>query len=418
MTHETPRTAIRASVPLFIPTLLILASAVSILATDLYTPSMPHLQDVFDTDAGWVQLTMTLNLAAYALAQLIYGPLSDRIGRRPVLLGGMVGFAAASVGCALAGSIETFILARVLQGLTACAEAVVAYAVIRELYDQAGAVRVYATYGMAIALAPAVGPVIGGYMHVWFGWRSNFMLLTGLIILVTLLIWRYLPETLQKRDPSALHPWRLLRGYATLLGDVPFMTYTLIMALVLGGLFAMLAAFPFLFIERMAVPTEQYGYYYAAIALAFFLGSLAANQAAGRIGSDPLLGIGLALCALGGGSFSLLVAAGQETPLAVTVTQCFFGLGLGLVFATAPVRAFDVCRAGHGYAAAMLGALPMAGGGLATFCIALLHDDSAWPIALLLTVTTLSAAALYLTVRPWRVRAGSSFTPGGGSLRR
>ena len=404
--------------PLFIPTLLILASAVSILATDLYTPSMPHLQDVFDTDAGWVQLTITLNLAAYALAQLIYGPLSDRIGRRPVLLGGMVGFAAASVGCALAGSIETFILARVLQGLTACAEAVVAYAVIRELYDQAGAVRVYAAYGMAVALAPAVGPVIGGYMHVWLGWRSNFILLTGLIILVTLLIWRYLPETLQKPDRGALLPRRLLRGYATLLGDSPFMTYTLIMALVLGGLFAMLAAFPFLFIERMAVPTEQYGYYYGAIVLAFFLGSLAANQAAGRIGSDPLLAIGLALCALGGGSFSLLVAAGQETPLAVTVTQCFFGLGLGLVFATAPVRAFDVCRAGHGYAAAMLGALPMAGGGLATFCIALLHDDSAWPIALLLTVTTLSAAALYLTVRPWRAGAGSSFTPGGGSLRR
>jgi DHA1 family bicyclomycin/chloramphenicol resistance-like MFS transporter len=371
MTHETPRTAIRASVPLFIPTLLILASAVSILATDLYTPSMPHLQDVFDTDAGWVQLTITLNLAAYALAQLIYGPLSDRIGRRPVLLGGMVGFAAASIGCALAGSIETFILARVLQGLTACAEAVVAYAVIRELYDQAGAVRVYAAYGMAVALAPAVGPVIGGYMHVWLGWRSNFILLTGLIILVTLLIWRYLPETLQKPDRGALLPRRLLRGYATLLGDSPFMTYTLIMALVLGGL-----------------------------------------------GSDPLLAIGLALCALGGGSFSLLVAAGQETPLAVTVTQCFFGLGLGLVFATAPVRAFDVCRAGHGYAAAMLGALPMAGGGLATFCIALLHDDSAWPIALLLTVTTLSAAALYLTVQPWRAGSGSSFTPGGGSLRR
>lgn len=388
---------------MLIPTLLIMASAVSILSTDLYTPSLPHLQAVFHTNAGRVQLTITLNLVAYALAQLFYGPLSDRIGRRPVLLAGMAGFALASAGCAAANSIDTFILARVLQGLTACAEAVVAYAVIRELYDQAGAVRILAAYGMAIALAPAIGPIVGGYMHVWFGWRSNFVLLTGLIILVTLLIWRYLPETLQQPDRGALRARRLLGGYLALLLDGPFMTYTLIMSLVLGGLFATLAAFPFLFIERLAVPTEQYGYYYAAIVSAFFLGSLAANRMAGRMGSDPLLAAGLVLCAVGGVTILVLVAAGLETPVTITATQCFFGLGLGLVFAAAPVRAFDVCRTGHGYAAAMLGALPMAAGGLGTFCIALSHDGSAWPIAILLTVTTLSATALYLTVQPWRV---------------
>lgn len=403
MTAETPDTTAKAPVPLLIPALLIMASAVSILSTDLYTPSLPHLQSVFQTDAGRVQLTITLNLVAYALAQLFYGPLSDRVGRRPVLLAGMLGFAVASVGCATANSIDMLILARVVQGLTACAEAVVAYAVIRELYDQAGAVRVLAAYGMAIALAPAVGPVIGGYMHVWFGWRSNFVLLTGLIILVSLLIWRFLPETLRQPDRGALRPRRLLGGYLTLLRDRPFMTYTLILSLLMGGLFAILAAFPFLFIERMFVPTEQYGYYYAAIVLAFFLGSLAANRLAGRVSSDPLLAVGLGLCTVGGGCLTTLVAASLETPLGITGSQCFFGLGLGLVFATGPARAFDVCRAGHGHAAAMLGALPMAGGGLGTFCIALSHDGSAWPIAILLTVTTLSAAMLYITVQPWRV---------------
>ena len=404
MTALTPKATAKAPVPLFIPALLILASSVSILSTDLYTPSMPHLTSAFDTDAGRVQLTITLNLAGFALAQLFYGPLSDRVGRRPVLLGGMAGFAVASAACAAAGSIESLILARVFQGLTSCAEAVVAYAVIRELYDEAGAVRILAAYGMAVALAPAVGPVIGGYMHVWFGWRSNFVLLTGLIALVTLLIWRFLPETLQNPDRGALRPRRLLRGYALLLTDGPFMTYTLIMSLVLGGLFAMLAAFPFLFIERMAVPTEQYGYYYAAIVVAFFLGSLAVNRMAGRLNSDPLLVIGLGLCALGGLSITILVAGGLETPVGITATQCLFGLGLGLVFATAPVRAFDVCRAGHGHAAAMLGALPMAGGGLGTLCVALFHDGSAWPIVIILAVTALSALALYFIVRPWQVR--------------
>jgi len=397
-------------VPILIPALLIMASATSILSTDLYTPSLPHLQEVFATDAGPVQLTLTLNLVAYALAQLFYGPLSDRIGRRPVLLFGMVGFAVSSVLCAMAGSIDALILGRVLQGMTSCAEAVVGYAVIRELYGEAGAVRILAVYGMAIALAPAIGPVIGGHMHVWFGWRSNFVLLTGIIVVAVLLIWRFLPETLVKPDRGALRPRRLLRGYYILATDGPFMTYTLIMSLVLGGLFAVIAAFPFLFIERMGVATEQYGYYYGTIVVAFFFGSLAVTRAAGHFSLDQMLATGLVLGVVGELAFLLLVALGGETPVSVTATQCFFAFGLGLIFATAPVRAFDVCRAGHGYSAAMLGAMPMAGGGLGTFCVALLHDGSAWPTAIILAAMSLIAAGLYLYMRPWRVRAGGAKT--------
>ena len=206
---------------------------------------------------------------------------------------------------------------------------------------------------MAIALAPAIGPVVGGHMHVWFGWRSNFVLL---------------PETLVKPDRHALRPGLIFGGYYTLLRDGPFMTYTLIMSLVLGGLFATIAEFPFLFIERLDVPTDQYGYYYATIVLAYFLGSLAVSRAAGW--DDA--------------------AAGAIT---ITASQCLSAFGLGLIFATAPVRAFDVCRAGHGHAAAMLG----------TFCVVLLHDGSAWPAATVLAGAILIAAVLYLYVRPWRV---------------
>ena len=292
-------TTAKAPVPVLIPALLIMASGTSVLSTDHYTPSLPHLQGVFGTDAATVQLTLTLHLVAYALAQLFFGPLSDRIGRRPVLLAGMIGFAVASVLCAMATSIDALILGRILQGMTACAEAVVGYAIIRELYDEDGAIRVLAAYGMAIALAPAVGPVIGGHMHVWFGWRSNFVLLTGIIVVVTLLIWRWLPETLAKPDRGALRPRRILRGYFTLMTDGPFMSYTLVMSSVLGGLFAIIAAFPFLFIERMGVATEHYGYYYATVVMAFAVGSLVVSRAAGRISSDRLLVIGLLLGILG-----------------------------------------------------------------------------------------------------------------------
>ena len=318
-----------ASVPVIIPAILIMASGTSILSTDLYAPSLPHLQNAYGTDAGRVQLTMTLNLVAYAVAQLFYGPLSDRIGRRPVLLAGMIGFALASILCSVAGSIDALIVARIFQGLTACAEAVVGYAVIRELYDEAGAVRVLAAYGMAIALAPAVGPIIGGHMHVWFGWRSNFVLLTGIIVVVIFLVWRLLPETLAKPDRDALRPRRLLWGYYTLLTDRPFMAYILIMSLVLGGLFATIAAFPFIFIERMGVPTEHYGYYYALIVLAFFFGSLAVNRVADQFTSDQMLVVGLALGVLGQLALMTVVAFGWEDPIVMIATQCFFAVGLG-----------------------------------------------------------------------------------------
>ncbi len=227
---------------------------------------------------------------------------------------------------------------------------------------------------MAIALAPAIGPVVGGHMHVWFGWRSNFVLL---------------PETLVKPDRHAQRPGRIFGGYYTLLRDGPFMTYTLIMSLVLGGLFAIISEFPFLFIERLGVPTDQYGYCYATIELAFFLGSLAVNRAAGHVNSDKLLAAGWDDAAAGA--------------ITITASQCLFAFALGLIFATAPVRAFDVCRAGHGHAAAMLGALPMAVSALGTFCVVLLHDGSAWPAATVFAGAMLVAAALYLYVRPWRV---------------
>ena len=392
-------------VPMIVPAVLITTSAASILSTDLYVPSLPHLPAYFATDAETVQLTMSLNLLGYALAQLVHGPLSDRFGRRPLMIAGMAGFVLFSLACALAYSIEALIVARVLQGIATCVESVVVLAVIRDLYDGPSSVRILGAYGMALALAPAVGPMIGGFVHVWQGWRANFFLLTVLGAMVTALVWRFLPETTVP-DRGALNARRLARGYAALLVPGPYLVYALISAAALGALFAFITAAPFVLIDRLGVATEHYGFYQAAIVLAYFLGSLVVNRMAGRIGTERLLGAGLVVVAMGGVALPAVLAAGAETPAAITAAMSLYAFGLGPVFATAPVRAFDTAASARGSAAAMLGTLEMGGGAMGAFGVGIFHDGTAWPMALIVGAAALLAVGLFTAAKPWR--AGSA----------
>lgn len=382
-------------VPFIVPAVLIMASAASILSTDLYAPSLPHLAGYFATSAEMVQLTLSLNVAAFALAQLVHGPLSDRVGRRRVILLGMTGFVLFSLACALAQSIELLIAARILQGVAAATEAVVIYAVIRDLYDQAGSVRILAIYGMTIAVAPALGPVIGGYVHVLWGWQANFYLLAVFALGVTLLIWRFLPETTTP-DPRALEPRRLIRGYAALLARRQFVVYALICGAVLGVIYAFITAGPFVLIDRLGVKTQHYGYYQAVIVLAFFFGSLAANRGIGRLGLERMLRWGLAIVALGGASLPAALLAGWESASAITAALSVATFGMGLIFATAPVRALDAATGGRGVAAAMIGALEMGGGALGAFMVTLTHDGTAWPLAITVAILALLAGVIYI----------------------
>ena len=179
--------------------LLVSASVITMMSTDLYVPSLAHLPELLGTSPEWVKLTVSLNIAAYGIATLVHGPLSERFGRRPVLLWGMVGFTLASFLCAGAADIGQLLFARILQGIAAAVEGVVVLAIIRDVFSQKEQVRAIAIYGIATAFAPAVAPLLGGYIHVYFGWRMNFYFLSSMALLVTLLIALLLKEIDRKR---------------------------------------------------------------------------------------------------------------------------------------------------------------------------------------------------------------------------
>ncbi len=391
-------------VPLIIPALLVAATSTSILSTDLYTPSLPHLTNYFETSAETVQLTMSLNLAGFGMAQLVYGPLSDYLGRRPVLLGGMFCFAVASLVCAFAYSIEILILARALQGITACAETVVGLAIIRDLYNEKDSVRVLAAYGMATAVTPAVGPLIGGYVHVWLGWQANFLLVAALVTVVAIMIWGFLPETLTKERRTGSHPVSLLCDYTNLLLRPGFIGYALPMAFTLGALFSFIAAAPFVLIERMEVATQYYGLYYAVAILAYFFASLMANRVVGKIGVERLLQISL-LVSVVSGVMMLAVVYVYQTPITLTIAASIGTFGLGFLFATGPVRALAASEARLGLAAALLGSLEMGIAAIAVLAVGYFHDGTAWPLALTFAACNFLAALTYIISRPWCVPA-------------
>jgi DHA1 family bicyclomycin/chloramphenicol resistance-like MFS transporter len=165
--------------------LLVGMAAIGAFALNVFVPSIPGLAAYFHTDLATIQLALSLYFVAIAAGQLIYGPLSDRFGRRPVLLGGLVIYAAASLACAMAQSVEALIAARMVQALGACSGIVISRAIVRDVYDRATAASALGYITSAMAAVPALAPAVGGYLDLWFGWRASFVatLLFGLAVL-------------------------------------------------------------------------------------------------------------------------------------------------------------------------------------------------------------------------------------------
>ena len=379
---------------------LVACTGVSILSTDLYTPSLPHLPTLLGSDAETVQLTMSLNLASYAVAQLAHGPLADRYGRRFLLLIGMVGFLFASLGCALAQDVGGLIAGRIAQGLFSSVASVVVVIMIRELYAGHRAVKVMGLYGMAIGLVPAVGPLIGGYVFVLAGWRMNFLLLAAIAATVFLLVWRLLPET-GERDTAALHPRRIVTGYLDLLGLPVYWRYLLPLSTLFGALFGFITAGPFLLIERLGVATENYGLWTAVSVLAFIAGSLAASRLAGRTTPDGLVRAGLVFAC--GGSLALLpvVLAGAVSPASLMACVSLLSIGLGLLFASGPFCIFDALGdRPRGPASALLSALQLAAASVGSLSVGLFYDGTAMPLAVTMAAMAVVGGLGYLLLGP------------------
>lgn len=297
------------------------------LSTDLYLASLPSLATAFAVPASTVQLTLSLFVAGFGGAQLVIGPLSDRYGRRPVLIGGLALYVLASLLCAGAPGIGLLIVARFLQALGCCSAIIIARAIVRDAYAPADSARVIARASSWLSLAPLLGPIAGSYLQVSFGWRAAFVahavLGAGMLLAVLL----RLPETNVHKNPRATELAGLLDNFRLVLGARAFWANALPGALSYGAIFAFISGSSLVLIRVLEVPTAWFGYCFAFGVSGYLAGTLLCRRlltslkqgTVQRIGATGSLVAGaLFLAAIGAGAihWSLVVAAMFATMLA------------------------------------------------------------------------------------------------------
>jgi DHA1 family bicyclomycin/chloramphenicol resistance-like MFS transporter len=373
--------------------IMVLAGSGSIMSTDLYAPSLPYLTDYFGTTPELMKLTISLNLIIYGFAQLSYGPLSDRFGRRPIFLGSIILFAIASIACAYAQTIEHLLIARILQGFFAAAEAVMCLAVFKDLFTEKEQVKGFAIYGMSIALAPAVAPVLGGYIHVWFGWQYNFYVIAAIGLLTSLLIFLLLPESTTP-DPHALKVRLIVKNYLMVISNPVFMVYGVLSGVALGLIYAFVTAAPFILISYFGVEIQHFGYYQAAIVVAFFLGSMLATRLVDFWPSIRVLNLGLVVLVPGALLVVGFVFIGGLSPNSLTFAYFFIAFGLGPMFAVATSKAMAAVEHSAGSAAAVFGSLEIGLSGVIAAMVSVFHDDTPNPFGIVIGLTAMAAIVL------------------------
>lgn len=373
------------------------------ISTDMYLPSLPALRRAFASDVAMVQLTLSVFIAGFGVAQLIYGPLSDRFGRRPVLLAGVALFLLASVACALAQSVPQLVLARLFQAVGACAGPVLGRAVVRDLYGRERAARALAYIGTAMGLVPAAAPILGGYLALWFGWRATFVFLAGYGVVVLALVWLVLRETNEWREPEALRPRRLLGNYRRLLGDGRYIGYVLTVAFSYATLFAFLSGGAFVLIDFLGVRPERFGLFFAVIVSGYMAGTLFAGRLTLRLGLDRMI----AWASLAGSVICLAMAAlawsGVDSVAAVIAPMTLYMAAMGIILPNGLAGAVGPYPRMAGAASAMLGFVQMAMASLAGVAVGLFDDGTQRAMITTMAVTAFAAfAAFHLMVRRWR----------------
>ncbi|MER2508667.1 multidrug effflux MFS transporter [Amaricoccus sp.] len=358
-----------------------LLGAVGPFAIDMYLPAMPTIAADLGASVGATQMTLMAFFLAFGLCQLGYGPVSDMAGRRPPLFFGLGLFSLASVGCALAGTIEWLIAFRFVQGVGAASVMVIPRAIIRDRYTGIEATRMMALTMLVISVGPMLAPLFGSALIIPFGWRAVFVAITLAALLAIVLVWKLLPETHAPERRMPIGGAEIAAAFRTLVRDPVFMGLTFIAGLGMASFFAFLASSSFLYIDHFGLTPTEYSLAFSFNAIGFFAASQAAAGLGARHGIVRVVKAAVAGYAIGAAVLALVTFAGVDSlPLLMAMLFATFAF-LGLVIPTSMILALEEHGAIAGIASALGGTLQMMLGALTIVLVSAIFDGTALPMA-------------------------------------
>ena len=375
---------------------LVLVAGLSALAMNIFLPSLPGMATWFGVPYGVMQQSVPLYLALSAVLQVVIGPLSDRYGRRRVLLVALVLFLIATVGTLVAPTATVFLICRMAQAVIA-AGMVLSRAIVRDITSDAEAASMIGYVTMGMSLVPMIGPVIGGILDDAYGWKANFALLLGLGIFVLGLVWADLGETASLRRTSLKDQ---VRSYPSLLGSRRFWGYTLSAAFASGCFFAYLGGAPYVGDKIFGLSSTHVGALFALTAIGYAAGNFLAGRFSVRVGMNRMILLGTVVTSFGLALLALLTLAGLSGPTVFFSLTIFMGLGNGICLPNANAGMLSVRPELAGTASGLGGAILIGGGaGLAAIAGILMHPGATeLPLILLMLASSIASIIAILFV--------------------
>ena len=385
--------------------LLSFLTALGPLSMDMYLPSLPDIGRTLHAPTLHVQLTISSYLFGFAVGQIFYGPISDRIGRKPVLLAALVLYGVASIGCAAAQSIHGLIAMRFLQALGGAGAIVLARAVVRDIYSGARASRELSVMGAITAFAPIVAPTIGGVLQVLFGWRAIFVMLLIFAAVAAAVATRLLPETLRTRTSGPFSLRTMAGLYRSVLVHRGFLANLGIMTTSFIGLFAWVSGAPVVMQGvRYGLSPVVFGVTFAMGAAGYMTGTFIGSRTVMRLGIDRMMGIGVFTMAAGGLIMAAVVVVDLDSVIWFVGAMTIYLAGLGLALPSSMAGALTPFPDRAGTASSLMGFVQQSGAAIAAGAIGLYLGHSAWPVAAVVAAAGCAALVIWTLTR--RARAG------------
>lgn len=380
-------------------------TAIGPLTTDMYLPSLPSIALLLDATTAEAQLTISSYLIGFAVGQIIYGPFSDRHGRKPVLLSALALYCAASLVCALATSIHMLIAARAVQALGGSGGIVLSRAMVRDLYSGRRAGRELSVIGAVMALAPVVAPVVGGVLQAGFGWRSIFFTLIAAGLAGAAIVWTLLPETLAQRAPEPVSAASIVRSYGVVARNRAYLAYMGLASGSFAGLFAWISGSSFVLQELYGLGPFAFGLAFAVGSLGYMVGSILSARLARVLDLDAILGWGCLANAAGGLAMMAAVALGTSSTAWLVVPMAVYLAGMGMVLPQSIVGAMAPFPDRAGAASSLFGFVQQTVSAVFGALIGVLLGQSAWPLAAGVALAGCVTLVLWLVTRGVRAAA-------------